>query len=84
MADGNGNGVTVTQDRIFRWGALLLLIGGGIARYEYRQTRMEERLWALEQTVQARGSVMERAVQVLEQYDRDNGISGGSSTRERR
>ena len=49
--------------------AILLAVGGGIARIEYRMNQVEARLTVIESTADARARVLERATDVLERWE---------------
>lgn len=80
-------GFSMSTSDILKWAALLIAIGGGIARYETRQNWMESRLNRIEESIVARDDLLRRAVRIIEKeekeplHDRMNGVSSGSSSR---
>lgn len=89
MADsGNGGGLSMSTSDFLKYGAILLAIGGGIARYETRQNAMEARLENIEHVLEQRGDLLLRTTEVLEKltekvtaHTGKNGVSSGASSR---
>lgn len=88
MADRTNGGLTMNASDIIKYGAIILVVGGGIARYEMRQNLMDQRLAAIETVLEDRANLLKRAVAVLEKYEEDRsragafgGVSSGASSR---
>ena len=88
MAEGTEGGFSMSTSDILKWAALLIAIGGGIARYETRQNWIESRLNGIEESIVARDDLLRRAVRIIEKGENDTplresqgGVSSGSSSR---
>lgn len=89
MAEANGNGrVKLSTNDIIKYGTILLILGGSVARYELRQNTLDERLAAIEKVIASRDDLMHRTVAALERIEADNhlhpeldGVSSGASSR---
>ena len=46
--NGNGGRVSLTRDDLIKYAMLLLALGAGVARFEFKFTQVEDRLSAIE------------------------------------
>ncbi len=83
-------GLRVSVNDIIKYGTILILLGGGVARYEMRQNAMDVRIANIEVMLEQRNALLARATAVLERWELDEekplrddmkGVSSGASSR---
>lgn len=87
MANGSG-GFSMSLNDALKYGTILLILGGGVARYEMRQNAIDQRLSNIEAVVEARDNLLRRSTAVLERLENERhlpngmkGVSSGTSSR---